>query len=140
MLLCIFVVSIQYELPAFTYLPFQFHQVVGNISLLLFMKGLSGGELPVQYHSHIEGILPVDFPWDCTSFDVLASLFLRPSPDLPSGLLVFFVTTPYQIKLDLSIRFLKFYLIFSIIVVYTANILIIQYPQPSCWGYSLLLY
>ena len=60
--------SIQYELPAFTYLPFHVHQVVGTISLLLSMKGLSRGELPMQYHSHIEGLLPVDFPWDCTSF------------------------------------------------------------------------
>ena len=81
--------SIQYELPAFTYLPFHVHQVVGTISLLLSMKGLSRGELPMQYHSHIEGLLPVDFPLACTSFFnfpfALPVLYLGPPPDLPSG-------------------------------------------------------
>ena len=81
--------NIQYELSAFTYLPCHVPSVGWERFLYWFMKGSSCGELPIQYHSHIEGILPVDFPLACTSFFnfpfALPVLYLGPPPDLPSG-------------------------------------------------------
>jgi hypothetical protein len=42
-------------------------QPVGRYSFLLTYKGLSSPETAMQDHHHIELLLPVEFPLDCTS-------------------------------------------------------------------------